>query len=237
MEVSFGWGPETLTMVKKPTYDELQHRIKDLENTVTRFRQENAILQKNGGHLRAILDNTNLPIYLKTSEYQYIHVNRQYEMLAQVRNEEITGKTDFDIFPQPIAELFRSQDEEVVNRNALVDFTETIPLADGEHSFITSKFPVHDTDGNIYAIGGVCTDITDLKKAESALRESEKKFKNIIESSPMGVHIYRLEPDGRLVFLDANPAANDILQVDCKQFIGKTIEEAFPPLAETEIPE
>jgi PAS domain S-box-containing protein len=237
MEVSFGWGPETLTMVRKPTFDELQHRVKELENTLARFRQENAILQKSRGHLQAILDNTNLPIFLKTSDYEYIHVNRQYEMLAQVRNEEIIGKTDFDIFPQPVAELFRSQDEEVINRKVLVDFTETIPLADGEHSFITSKFPVHDVDGNIYAIGGVCTDITDLKKAEIALRESEEKFKNIIESSPMGVFIYRLEPDGRLVFLDANPAADDILQVDCKQFIGKTIEEAFPPLAETEIPE
>jgi len=237
MEVSFGWGPETLTMLKKPTYDELQQRVKELENVVAQFRQENALLQKSGGHLQAILDNTNLPIFLKTSDYQYIHVNRQYERLAQVRNEDVTGKTDFDIFPQPIAELFRSQDEEVKNRKALVDFTETIPLADGVHSFITSKFPVHDADGNIYAIGGVCTDITDLKKAESALRESEKKFKNIIESSPMGVFIYQLEPDGRLIFLDTNPAADDILQVDCKQFIGKTLEEAFPPLAETEIPE
>lgn len=75
------------------------------------------------------------------------------------------------------------------------------------------------------------------KQSEEALRKSEKKFRNIINSSPMGMHMYQLEPDGRLVFTGANPAADKLLGVDNSQFIGKTIEEAFPPLADTEIPE
>lgn len=53
----------------------------------------------------------------------------------------------------------------------------------------------------------------------------------------MGMHMYHLEPDGRLVFVGANPAADTILGVSHTQFIGKTIEEAFPPLKETEVPE
>jgi len=62
-------------------------------------------------------------------------------------------------------------------------------------------------------------------------------FWNIFQSSPMGILSYRLESDGRLVFVGANPAASAILGVDSRQFIGKTIEEAFPPLAQTEVPE
>jgi PAS domain S-box-containing protein len=80
-------------------------------------------------------------------------------------------------------------------------------------------------------------ELMERQSAEEALRESEVKFRNIFESNPMGMHMYQLEPDGRLVFSDANPAANDILGVDCKQFIGKIIEEAFPALTETEVPE
>jgi len=49
--------------------------------------------------------------------------------------------------------------------------------------------------------------------------------------------MYRLEPDGRLIFTGANPSADAILGVENKQFIGKTIEDAFPPLAGTEVPE
>ena len=71
---------------------------------------------------------------------------------------------------------------------------------------------------------------------EDKIKESERKFRNIIDSIPMGIHMYQLEHDGRLIFTGANPAADKILGVKNAQFIGKTIEEAFPPLAETEVP-
>ena len=52
----------------------------------------------------------------------------------------------------------------------------------------------------------------------------------------MGMHIYELESDDRLVFVGANPAADRLLGVANDQFIGKTIEQAFPPLIETPVP-
>jgi PAS domain S-box-containing protein len=75
------------------------------------------------------------------------------------------------------------------------------------------------------------------KRAELRLQDSEERFRSIVNSSPMGLHMYRLEPDGRLIFTGANPAADAILGVDCRTFIGKTIEEAFPPLTGTEVPD
>jgi PAS domain S-box-containing protein len=75
----------------------------------------------------------------------------------------------------------------------------------------------------------------DRKQTEEALHQSEEKFRKIIESSPMGMHMYELKEGDRLVFVDANPAADRILGVSNAQFIGKTIEEAFPALSDTEI--
>ncbi len=72
---------------------------------------------------------------------------------------------------------------------------------------------------------------------ETELREAEARFRSVVESSPMGIHLYRLEPDGRLIFLGANPAADAILGVPNGQFVGKEIVEAFPPLRATEVPE
>jgi PAS domain S-box-containing protein len=77
----------------------------------------------------------------------------------------------------------------------------------------------------------------ELEAALEALRESEAKFRHIIEAIPMGMHLYALEPGGRLVFSGANPAADRILGLDNARFVGKTIEEAFPALTETESPE
>ena len=80
-------------------------------------------------------------------------------------------------------------------------------------------------------------DITERKRIEEAMRQSEAKFRNIVESSPMGMHMYELQPDGRLIFVGANSAADKILGLDNGQFVGKTIEEAFPSSLRTEIPE
>jgi len=79
--------------------------------------------------------------------------------------------------------------------------------------------------------------IADRDQTESALYASEEKFRRIVESSPMGIHMYTMQPDGRLVFTGANQAADAILGIENKQFVGQTIEEAFPPLAYTEVPE
>jgi PAS domain S-box-containing protein len=224
-------------MTVKATRQELEQKLTDLEEELAESKRLNNPLRANQQYLQEILDNTNLPIYLKSSDYRYLLINSKYAELAHVTPEEISGKNDFDIFPKPVAELFRSQDEEVKKRNTLVEFTETIPLPDGVHTFITAKFPLHDAKGEIYAVAGVCTDVTELQQAKQALLKSEKKFRSIIESCPEGIHIYKLEPDGRLVFTDANPAADKILGVDCSSFVGKTIEEAFPSLARTEVPE
>ncbi|MBW1961880.1 MAG: response regulator [Deltaproteobacteria bacterium] len=79
--------------------------------------------------------------------------------------------------------------------------------------------------------------IKEQRWPNEAARESERNFSDIIHASPMGAHMYRLEDDGRLVFIGSNPAAEKILGVDHSQFIGKTIEEAFPPIVDTEVPE
>ena len=82
-----------------------------------------------------------------------------------------------------------------------------------------------------------CNDVTEQIRGREALAESEEKFRSIVESSPMGIHMYRIDEDGQLRFVGANPAADKILNVKNSQFIGLTIEKAFPSANNTEIPE
>ncbi len=69
------------------------------------------------------------------------------------------------------------------------------------------------------------------------LGESEAKFRSIIESLPMGVHVWELRPDGKLIFSAYNPSADRILHTDHTQFLGREISDAFPSLAETVVPQ
>jgi PAS domain S-box-containing protein len=117
-------------------------------------------------------------------------------------------------------------------------YTNSIITKQGDKRLISwQNTLLHDDHGNIIASLSSGEDITELTEIEEKLRESQEHMTNLFNSIPIGIHMYHLFEDGRLVFIGANPAADKILRVDNMQFVGKTIEEAFPPLVKTEVPE
>jgi len=147
----------------------LTQRIRELEEENRFLKRPAKQLYGLKRYLLEIFDNTPAPIYMKDSDGRYVLINKRYEMMSHISLEEIIGKTDGDIFPEQIATLFRSQDEEVKRQNRSLDFVETILLPDGEFTFITLKFPIHDANGKILGVAGFCTDITDQKRNEVEL--------------------------------------------------------------------
>ncbi len=75
------------------------------------------------------------------------------------------------------------------------------------------------------------------QQAEQALRESEGRLRSIIEQAPFGAHSYELQAGDRLVLTAANRSADQILGIDHAPLIGRSIEEAFPALRGTTIPD
>ena len=82
----------------------------------------------------------------------------------------------------------------------------------------------------------VAVDVTERQRLEDSLKQSEAKFRSIVESSPMAMHLYLLHVDGNLRLLDANPAADRMLGIEHRQLFGMDLAEAFPGLAETPLP-
>jgi PAS domain S-box-containing protein len=96
---------------------------------------------------------------------------------------------------------------------------------------------VTDDKGAVVALAGFVQDITDRKLQELAALEREVRLQAVIDNAPFGAHMYRLEPDGRLVFTGYNQVAVRMLGIDHEPLMGKTLEEAFPGNNGTETPD
>lgn len=109
----------------------------------------------------------------------------------------------------------------------------------GQRIWILARIQLFDRDkqGKPLKVLGIFTNVTDRKIQEMALGESELRFRNIINEAPMGMHLYELTDDNRLIFIGGNPAADRILGISHTTLIGKTIGDCFPELEKTEIPE
>ncbi len=95
---------------------------------------------------------------------------------------------------------------------------------------------VRDEFGEMRGWLGVLRDITDRKRADVQIRLSADRTRSLLESSPLGIHMFRQDSEGRLIFIGANPAADRVLGMDHRELIGLTLEEAFPGNVGSELP-
>ncbi len=117
--------------------------------------------------LQDVVDNTTAVIFVKDLELRYLLVNREYERRHLISRDQIRGKSDFDIHPRDVAKAVRANDRQVIEAGVPIQFEESVPSAEGERCYISSKFLLRDRTGKPYAVRGIATDITQLKRAEA----------------------------------------------------------------------
>lgn len=157
---------------------------RQLENEMRERRRTELALSESELLLQSVVNNSTAVIYVKDLEGRYVLVNRRYEELFHIPKARVVGKTDYDFFPKDQADAFRAVDRRAAESASVVEAEETARLEDGVHTYLSIKFPLCDTDGRPYAIGGISTDITERKAAAEAIRESREWYRTLAESLP-----------------------------------------------------
>lgn len=165
-------------IVPVKTRDEIGVLSESFNVMTKEIKGRESALRESEGRFRAIMDNATNVIYLKDIEGRYILINRRYEELFKIKDEEIKGKTDFDLFPSEIAAQFRRNDINALEAKRPVESVEKVPQADGEHTYLSIKVGLMNGEGRPYAICGISTDITQIMRSEEALRMSEASLAN-----------------------------------------------------------
>lgn len=129
-------------------------------------------LRQNHLLLHTVLENSAASIYAKRKDGRYTYLNRGMEILCNVTREECLGRTDFDVFPLDIAELYRKNDLAAMTTGTLSESEELSKTPAGERLLLSKKVPLISDNGEVEGVCGISTDITDLRQTEFALREA-----------------------------------------------------------------
>lgn len=160
---------------------------------VTKFKETEKALRENQQLLEALLDAAPMAIYLKDLQGRFLLCNRYCLASLGLSSEQLIGKSVYNFYLPEIADLFQVSDRATLEAGGPVEFEEAFAQPDGIHTYITTKFPLYDAAGNPYAVCGISVEITKRKQAETALFESEERFRQLAENIDAVVWIWAIE--------------------------------------------
>ena len=160
--------------------ERVNHQLETrVEERTEELRAANQALAESERRLFDILDHSPASIFLKDLDGRYLFMNRSCETVLGAPVGQAIGKSDHDLLPPPIADLFRAHDRQVIGCGTALEFEEYGPELELQpRVFHSSKFLLRDSTGSPYALCGIATDITERKRAEQAMsiarREAER---------------------------------------------------------------
>ncbi|QDQ28946.1 response regulator [Chitinimonas arctica] len=167
----------TLLIMAKVECDE-DGRVRRLVGTevdMTEQLRDKAALDEYRKLLQSLLDYSPAVIYIKDTAGRYKLVNHVWCQVTGLSIEQAIGASDFELLPAATAVELVANDRQVITSGTSQSSEEHIPQADGTmHTYLSYKFPVRDNNGQVIAIGGVSSDITEIKQAQAAMREAKE---------------------------------------------------------------
>jgi PAS domain S-box-containing protein len=202
------------------------HRARRRLLTAERQRAEEALSQERY-LLHALMDNLPDNIYFKDAASRFLRINKALTCYFGLSDPaQAVGKTDFDFFTEEHARPAYKDEQEIIRTGQpIVGKEEKETWLDGRVRWVsTTRMPWRDKDGTIIGTFGVAREITRLKLAEQALRESEQRFRTFVDHATDAFFLQ----DNVGVILDVNRQACDSLGYSRDELVGKT-PDAFDP--------
>ena len=158
-------------------------------SNITERKQAEVAMHDGEERLKAFLENSALIGWMKDEHGKHIFLSNNYQRVIGCKFEDWKGKTDFELWPQEIAEQFRKNDLKVLAEGNTIEAVEMALLPDGSQSWwLNSKFLFVDSGGRKY-VGGLGVDITERKKAE----EHQRRLALVVKDSNDAIMVQDLE--------------------------------------------
>jgi two-component system sensor histidine kinase UhpB len=192
-------------------------RIRDIEvNTIAIWKQDKIVgfhgtaiditernrTEEQLKQYRSMVETAHDAIFFKDLKSRYIIANKETLNIFGLSRREVIGKNDYELMPDKDEARKNLEDDRfVIETGKMKEITKHMTVDGGkEYWFHAIKVPHYDKNGRINGLIGIARDISKRIQVEKELKESEKKFKNFIESASDIIYVV----DEDLKFLYGN---------------------------------
>lgn len=178
-------------------FDDQGHLLRLLGMTADVTEREEAAqaLRESTAILNAINESTPTLIFVKDAQGRFLMANPAVLELLRKSESEVIGKTDAEVLVNwAEAESIMANDRLIMETGTVQNFEEMADFPEGWRIYLSTKSPYRDENGEIIGLIGISTDITERKKAENALQQSELSFRTLADSMPQ--IFWTAQPDG-----------------------------------------
>ena len=191
---------------------------------VTERKKTEAALSVSEAKLRSIVENSSDQIFMIDRAHKYLFANKVLAEVLGKSPEGIIGKSVFEVYPPETAAQFSTNTKNVfaTGKSSLVE--EKMVIGNQELCISTSLNPVIDVEGRMIAVTGIVRDITENKKMEAVLRDSEEKYRTIVEQSALGILIAQ-GPIPHIVY--ANSTISKSMGYSVQELISLSLQQTM----------
>lgn len=158
-------------------------------------------------------------VFVKDRKGRYVLANAATCAIIGRPAEEVLGRDDTAFFPPEIAAALQHDDASVLADGETKTIQESFVVDGRTRTLESIKGPIRNAEGTIIGLYGIARDITNAAAIASALRESEQRYRTLIEWMPAPLVVHR---EGRCLF--ANPAAMALLELESlDDFVGTPV--------------
>jgi PAS domain S-box-containing protein len=219
----------------RKAHDELERRVEErtveLANANAMLTQEIAerqraeqTLRENHNLLQWVIEGTTDFIFVKDFSGRYLMINSAAASFVGKPAEEILGKNDTELFPPEIARNLIEYDRQVMATGEARASEETLPSKGALRTVSEVKSIYRNDKGEAIGLIGIARDITERKRMEEALRESEERYKGLADTAFNGVVIHQ---DG--LIKEVNRAYAEMYGYTPEELKGQNILVVTPP--------
>jgi two-component system cell cycle sensor histidine kinase/response regulator CckA len=211
-------------MNKKPTYEEMEKKVQELQNEAIERRRAEEVLKEKKESLKALMNATTATAVLVNIEGQILAINETTAGDFGKSVDELIGTALFDYFPADLGVSRKAKHEEVILSGKPLRFVDERV----GRIYDNNIYPVFSPEGNVKALAIYARDVTEAKQVEQTLRENEEKYRLLFENT--GTATFLVEEDTTIV--KANAMCEEISGYSRDEIEGKMKTTDFIPVEE-----